>query len=620
MNPYYASWRQSSHSEVNCLECHVQPGFSGIVRAKLNGLAQAVDCFLDRTSPKPNALVEDASCLRDGCHAKEPLLSEPVAQIDQRYKFSHRGHIDAGLGGIRLLCTTCHSHFEGQEHFRVNTQACFICHFLKAQTSAAHLVETKCLDCHDVPAEVFKRGMAEIDHRKFIASQLSCEGLCHNRQMEPQAGVHDVRCLDCHEFRNQGKDTATDLHTMHNGKDKVECLTCHEMIEHAASPIDKHHTSRKCDPCHQVPFEASTLAEIESINLPADCSLCHNDPHSGQFTKACQECHSEHGWNGRWVVDAHGQGAGFPLVGKHKGLECARCHRGPKLAQARFVGLPRTCEHCHPDPHEGQMSLSCDKCHDEQGFKTPWVKNHHREESAFALQGKHASLQCRHCHNQQLRAQDLARADAAEIAGNCLNCHQDPHQNQMGASCRSCHSEAGWTGSNLLFSHDQQASFKLEGPHAALACDACHSQKEKRYRPIAHECADCHQKQALAMQGTAGALRGAADFHYGRLSCTDCHNVQDARQSISEFRQKCASCHNSHYGELLYAWANSFDKNRLRAEQALKQIQNPTDGRRVQLEAMITEAREIGFHNIRLARQAYGGLAQQTQKEASSGP
>jgi hypothetical protein len=84
----------------------------------------------------------------------------------------------------------------------------------------------------------------------------------------------------------------------------VERLACHEMIGHTARLIDGRHTSLKCDQCHQVPSEAAMLAEMESIRLPADCGFCHNDPHSGQFAKACQQCHSEHGWTGRWVADA----------------------------------------------------------------------------------------------------------------------------------------------------------------------------------------------------------------------------------------------------------------------------------------------------------------------------
>jgi hypothetical protein len=286
MNPYYASWQASGHSEVNCLECHVKPGFAGIVRAKLNGIAQAVDWSLGRVNTKPNALVVDVSCLREGCHTKESLLAEPPTNIDHKYKFSHQGHIDATVSGLPLLCTTCHSHFEGEEHFKVSTQVCFICHFSKADAdSVVRLIDTRCRDCHDVPARPFRQGGVEINHSKFIEAQLGCEQMCHNKQVDPNIHVPDVRCLNCHEFQNQGKYSAKDLHISHSGKDKVECLACHEMINHSVHPIEKHHTSLQCDQCHQVPFEGTRLGEIEFVRMPGDCSLCHNDPHSGQFKK-----------------------------------------------------------------------------------------------------------------------------------------------------------------------------------------------------------------------------------------------------------------------------------------------------------------------------------------------
>jgi hypothetical protein len=263
--------------------------------------------------------------------------------------------------------------------------------------------------------------------------------------------------------------------------------------------------------------------------------------------------------------------------------------------------------------------MACDKCHDERGFKMPWVKEHHREEFAFALKGKHAGMECRQCHNQQIKAQELAaRMPVNLIAADCRNCHQDPHQNQMGAACDTCHSEAGWTGSVLLFSHNQQASFKLEGPHAATACEACHGSDQRRYRPVAHECSECHQTQSLAMQGITPSLQGAADFHQGRVSCTDCHDLQKAGQRLDEFAQKCAGCHNPYYGALLFAWSDSFARSRLDAEQALKQIADPADERRAPLEQLIAELRQIGVHNIRLSRQLWE-QARNTQPDMAAG-
>ena len=78
MNPYYASWQTSGHASVNCLDCHLQPGFSGYVKGKINGLAQAVDCLVGRVGTKPNANVTDASCLRSDCHSVEEITSTTI--------------------------------------------------------------------------------------------------------------------------------------------------------------------------------------------------------------------------------------------------------------------------------------------------------------------------------------------------------------------------------------------------------------------------------------------------------------------------------------------------------------------------------------------------------------
>ncbi|MHC4233394.1 MAG: NapC/NirT family cytochrome c, partial [Planctomycetota bacterium] len=55
MNDYYASWETSTHSEVSCLSCHLQPGFGGYIKGKINGLAQAVDCMVGRVGTKAEA-------------------------------------------------------------------------------------------------------------------------------------------------------------------------------------------------------------------------------------------------------------------------------------------------------------------------------------------------------------------------------------------------------------------------------------------------------------------------------------------------------------------------------------------------------------------------------------
>ena len=162
MNRYYDSWETSTHNEVNCLACHLQPGLTGYVKGKINGLAQAVDCMVGRIGTKANATVADASCMRPECHTIEELESK---NIDHNgIKFTHKGHIAKVIGGIEVSCGTCHNHFEGDEHFNVNNEVCFTCHFLKASENEQKLVQTICLGCHDVPNKIIKRGLIAANH------------------------------------------------------------------------------------------------------------------------------------------------------------------------------------------------------------------------------------------------------------------------------------------------------------------------------------------------------------------------------------------------------------------------------------------------------------------------
>ncbi len=111
MNPYYDSWQTSAHSEVNCLDCHLEPGLAGYVEGKINGLAQAVICIVGRVGTKPNAKVEDISCLRAECHNSQELISSNIDY--EGTKFTHKSHITKIVDGIRISCGLCHSRFEG---------------------------------------------------------------------------------------------------------------------------------------------------------------------------------------------------------------------------------------------------------------------------------------------------------------------------------------------------------------------------------------------------------------------------------------------------------------------------------------------------------------------------
>jgi nitrate/TMAO reductase-like tetraheme cytochrome c subunit len=318
MNRYYDSWETSAHNEVNCLACHLQPGFAGYVKGKINGLAQAVDCMVGRIGTKANATVTDASCMRSECHTIEELES---ANIDfGGIRFTHKRHVAKAVDGIEISCGTCHSHFEGAEHFSVNKEVCFTCHFLKAGEDGPRLVQTTCLDCHDVPNKVIKRGLMTVNHAEFVSYEASCEDSCHKRQIEKTSRVPKTTCLNCHSFTKDKKATSIKLHEIHTTGEKVECFACHGNVQHGST-------------------EADSIA-----SAMIDCRNCHGDTHSVQGRIYSDTQHPMGGSSDRVLS---------PMFLAH--VDCRGCHVEKTSLGSGPIGsigtvaraVPRACDKCH---------------------------------------------------------------------------------------------------------------------------------------------------------------------------------------------------------------------------------------------------------------------------------
>ena len=318
MNSYYASWKQSGHSNVNCLDCHLQPGFSGFVKGKINGLAQAVDCIVGRVGTNPSAMVSDASCLRPECHSVDEVSS---AKIDYNgVKFTHEKHLSKVVDGIKISCGTCHSHFEGNEHFSVRNDACFACHFLRSGTNG-DLVRTSCQNCHEVPTEVIKRGLVTINHAEFVSYQASCEESCHKSEIRKISKVDDRSCLSCHSFSKDPNTSSAELHNAHTAGEKVECFGCHGQVLHGRTVVP-------------------SLADM------MDCQNCHSDTHQAQRTIYATEYPMQDEKTDRVLS---------PMFLTH--VECTGCHIERVQRESGVLdsfgtvakATPRACDTCHEE-------------------------------------------------------------------------------------------------------------------------------------------------------------------------------------------------------------------------------------------------------------------------------
>lgn len=349
MEPYYTSWKNGSHKNVECVECHIPPGATSYAAAKLNGLGQVVDDVLHRTSNKPSASVSALSCLRSGCHTTETLKSK---KIDTGlFKFDHSKHLDKKHLGVEITCGTCHSHVKGDEHFQVNTDVCITCHlvdgvkhedarqagkatraiFLTARTNGVapkapegsdeKVPPSNCKACHDAPkGEIEFQGM-KFDHEQFLSFGAQCES-CHNGVTATPPPIEDGRCLECHTFGVEKVLESREMHKVHTlGEHKIECSSCHGWVRHGL---------------------AVQTASLETF----DCGRCHKDQHNVQRSTYFNLGVGPHAANEANPVS--------PMFMAH--VDCTGCHIKPRSLDAR--------------PDSGATVLAadasaCNKCHQE---------------------------------------------------------------------------------------------------------------------------------------------------------------------------------------------------------------------------------------------------------------
>jgi hypothetical protein len=225
----------------------------------------------------------------------------------------------------------------------------------------------------------------------------------------------------------------------------------------------------------------------QALSGDANCIKCHEVSVRAPSFK-CLECHQEIASE---IQQNRGLHATFPRSGP-PGAACVKCHSDHNGADFQMV-------HWNPTP---------------QGF------NH--AQTGYVLEGKHASVSCRNCHNMQ----HIAAPSRAMLAGKdlnhtwmglsptCVTCHEDAHQGRFGSDCARCHSTMDWKTASVdqqNFDHSK-TQYPLTGEHQRVKCESCHT------------------------AGTDGKPRYAG---LPFASCSDCHRDPHA----GEFKQRCDSCH-----------------------------------------------------------------------------
>ena len=435
-------------------------------------------------------------------------------------------------------CDKCHA-LTGE----IKDENCLKCHKIIQQRKEGAIGyhgknKGPCRKCHkEHPGVVGK--IIKLDQEKFD----------HNLADFKLEGKHrEVKCDKCHRRWSTGEDhgfyigikhdACTDCHKdPHRSELGDKCNTCHTVagwkgrelrFDHDRDSkfrLEGKHRNLKCVECHHPRPKDAALATALFKNLRYDqCADCHKVSHKAEIPDdKCKTCHNMISWKGKDLLFDHDRDSKFKLEGKHKTVKCVECHqprpKGAALATALFKNLKHDlCKDCHKDPHKSELGDKCKSCHTMNAWKGKDLVFDHERDSKFHLEGKHKTVKCVECHQPRPKGAALSTAEFKNLKHDlCKDCHKDPHKSELGDKCKSCHTMNGWKGKDLIFDHDRDSKYKLEGKHKTVKCVECHQPRPKdaalstaEFKNLKHDnCKDCHK-----------------DPHKGALgsSCTYCHN------------------------------------------------------------------------------------------------
>ncbi|MFQ5830498.1 MAG: NapC/NirT family cytochrome c [Candidatus Methylomirabilia bacterium] len=237
MRPYVNAWKSSTHNDVACVQCHYPPGFRDTLWVKYQAVSQVAKWATRTYSSKPFAEVEDASCLRSGCHSPTQLETGTAAS-KLEIKFDHRPHLEQTIMGRQLRCASCHSQIVVERHFEVNKSTCFLCHFKGMRTGRELTPIAGCTGCHQAPKGDIVVGSIRFSHKEMVRRGVACQK-CHLNVIEGEGEAPSARCFTCHnqpEKLERYPDTPF-IHDFHVAGHNIECARCHTEIRHKLPPL-----------------------------------------------------------------------------------------------------------------------------------------------------------------------------------------------------------------------------------------------------------------------------------------------------------------------------------------------------------------------------------------------
>lgn len=545
MEPYYDAWARSSHKDVPCALCHYPPGYDNVIKGKIHDINQLVKYATNAyRKSKPWAEIEDASCLREGCHDTR-LLEGTVMFGD--VKFNHKPHLTEMRRGRKLRCTSCHSQIVQGDHMTVTATTCVLCHFKDTELESGRKTDD-CLLCHDPSTEPKSITEAGYDHTHVVKDSLDCRR-CHGNMIVGDGAVQEKQCYFCHWDQDRLSQFSNSelMHTKHITENKIECEQCHQSMEHKWKSPEN--AVDHCDGCHEGMHQnqlslfsgtgGSGIKDHPSpmYGMSMSCQACHvqhnaEDPtHSGVTSTAsgssCEPCHGRgydrllSQWDG--IIKQKVTYLGDLLNKLEKTYTASN---GGKTRRARDLlrdagsnlDIVRYGKPVHNIVYSNELLFASN----DNMLKASKLLNSFVEPSDLFSKRQMVPSDCRNCH---------ATIDNVSVKVNDKIFDHGRHL-KNGTTCSNCHTNQRRHGQTFSEVND---------------CQSCHHRSDN--------CQKCHPLQYAAYQG--GELNGfefeQSIMAEAELTCLECHQGEDDR-IVSPTLEICADCHDDDYIKMGREW------------------------------------------------------------------
>lgn len=348
MKPEYNTWKVSSHSEVECSNCHIGSSIKDYAKAKANGLVQVYKKTTN-TFTAPIQMpkdIPDSAC--EKCHdmkarkvtASGDLIIPHDKHLNKDIKCV-QCHSGIAHGNIAKRNVTFKSDYDkwddslaksmmSVKFTKPKMEECVDCH-------KARNVSTECKTCHESNMFPKSHEIATFktqDHGKLADKDIQKCNSCHLYMTENE--IHDTQnapasqqflssgsvqqrsisaqeyakentfCQKCHASRPQSHDkNFANIHGAAAKEDQEKCFACHSeqkitvgstitstgLVSNAVQTSSEG-SAPACASCHPASHEGKNYKQSHPISLEgvtqptAKCYSCHNKP-------KCTSCHKE---------------------------------------------------------------------------------------------------------------------------------------------------------------------------------------------------------------------------------------------------------------------------------------------------------------------------------------